>query len=364
VDLKSLLIQTPPRNLSGALASDRFVYQQTWALCHLLTLHQSGGDYVVIFDHHEDVATLDSEDAPTALAGYQIKTKQTGNFTIPALLKQEKGVSTPPALLPSIMGKLFDLPRRFPGAVKLLAIISNAHVSVRLKPDDKLHLDHEVTKFSELTQATQDNIILALQKELGLTDPPVLQGVLEFHKSDIPLKGHETHAAGKLAEFLQELFPEQEFRVVPLVRALLSEVVSRNNNLDQNRTYDEFLKHKALSRRRFTEVLQQAGVSDKKADFSEVSQRLNTEGASFPLVAGIRRDWDAVQLDRLAKRDIPHLRLWDAVRSAVASKLGERRLLDLVAEATLQVRPALKKEWNFSDSYIQTCIVIEAYERQ
>ena len=42
-------------DLSGAMASDRFTYQHTWALCHLLELHISGQDYVVIFDHHEDV---------------------------------------------------------------------------------------------------------------------------------------------------------------------------------------------------------------------------------------------------------------------------------------------------------------------
>ena len=34
--------------------------------------------------------------------------------------------------------------------------------------------------------------------------------------------------------------------------------------------------------------------------------------------------------------------------------------MDLIANATLQIRTALKKEWNFSESYIQTCIVIEA----
>jgi hypothetical protein len=45
-----------------------------------LELHQSGNDYVVIFDHHEDVSTLDSEEQPTILIGDQIKTKDPGRF--------------------------------------------------------------------------------------------------------------------------------------------------------------------------------------------------------------------------------------------------------------------------------------------
>lgn len=363
MDLKSALLQTPPRDLSGPLASDRFLYQQTWALCHLLELHKSGNDYVVIFDHHEDVATLDSEDQPTKLLGYQIKTKDSGRFTVAALLKQEKGSGNPASLLPSILGKLFDLKVRFPTEVKLLVILSNTSVSVRLKSYGKIHYDQELTTFSELDPVVRDAIVLGLQKELSLQLKPVLDGLLEFRKADIPIKGHDTHATGKLADFLQDLFPEQEFRIIPLFRALLSEVTSRNNNLDLNATYDDFLKHKTLSRRRFTEVLRQAGVSSRKVDVREVSQRLNAEEAPFPLVGGIRRDWDAVMLDRLAKRDIPHLRLWESVRDAVNNHVGEQRLLDLIAKATLEVLARLKKDWAFSENYIKTCIVIEAYER-
>ena len=221
-----------------------------------------------------------------------------------------------------------------------------------------------MTTFSELDTATQDTIVLALEKELSLPNKPELDGLLEFRKADLPIKGHDTHGTGKLAEFLQCLFPKKEFRVIPLFRALLSEVVSKNNNLDPNHTYDDFLKHKALSRSRFTEVLEQAGVSNKKADLSEVSQRLNSEEAPFPIVSGIRREWDAVLLDRLAKRDIPHLRLWESVRDAVSNNLSEQRLLDLISKATAEVIPQLKKEWAFSQNYIQTCVVIEAYERQ
>jgi hypothetical protein len=89
VDLKTRLIQIAPRDRSGATASDRFIYQQTWALCHLLLLHEANSDYVITFDHHEDVSVLDSETDPKQISGFQITTSK-GNWTVKALLKREK----------------------------------------------------------------------------------------------------------------------------------------------------------------------------------------------------------------------------------------------------------------------------------
>jgi hypothetical protein len=137
MDLKTQLISVHPRNLSGANASDRFAYQRTWALCHVMELHASGEDYVVIFDHHEDVSVLDSEDAPNSIKGYQIKTKNSGNFTLQAMLKREAGGGQPPTCLPSILGRLYDLKIRFPEDTKLLAVVSNTSFSLRLSSDGK-----------------------------------------------------------------------------------------------------------------------------------------------------------------------------------------------------------------------------------
>ena len=95
-----------------------------------MLLHKDKTDYVVILDHHEDVVILDSEHQPTCLEGFQIKTAQS-NWTIKALLKRESGSGTPPALLPSILGKLYDVKLRFQADVKVLQFVSNEPVSVR-----------------------------------------------------------------------------------------------------------------------------------------------------------------------------------------------------------------------------------------
>jgi hypothetical protein len=161
VDLKTRLIQIAPRDRSGATASDRFIYQQTWALCHLLLLHEANADYVITFDHHEDVSVLDSETDPKQISGFQIKTNN-GNWTVKALLKRAKGQGKDASLLPSILGKLYDLTTKYPDEVKTLQVVSNESVTVHLKPDGKKSWTRDRTKFEELDAKDQQLIIEGL----------------------------------------------------------------------------------------------------------------------------------------------------------------------------------------------------------
>ena len=132
----------------------------------------------------------------------------------------------------------------------------------------------------------QQLIVEGLTAELGLTGTPKVDGVIEFAKADIPIKGHETHAKGKIVEFLQTLFPDQQFRITAIYRALLSEVTVRNNNDEPVGTYEDFLRLKSISRSRFDVILQESGVSKKEPAWGEVAQRLGTELAPLPLVRG------------------------------------------------------------------------------
>jgi hypothetical protein len=136
MSLREQLAQLQPRDSAGALSADRFEYQRNWALCHLLSLHQNENDYVMTFDHHEDVTVLDCEEAPTTIRAFQIKTKQNGNWTIRSLLKQHAGATES---LPSILGKLCSIYQKFPSYVILLQVVSNAPFKLKLASDSKSH---------------------------------------------------------------------------------------------------------------------------------------------------------------------------------------------------------------------------------
>jgi hypothetical protein len=93
MSLKDLIVQKKPRETSGPRSANRFDFQKSWALCRLLELHQSGQDYLIVFDYHDDVLVLDSATDPNRIDFYQIKTKQNGHWTRSALVARDNGVN-------------------------------------------------------------------------------------------------------------------------------------------------------------------------------------------------------------------------------------------------------------------------------
>ena len=360
MSLRERLIEQSPRDLSGSRSSDRFVFQQTWALCKILLLHQGSTDYVVVLDHHEDVMILDAENEPFKIEAFQVKTASS-NWTVNSLLKREPGKGKPPNLLPSILGKLYDLKKRLPDDVKLLQFVSNTSVSVKLKKDGKTHRDAQHTQFADLDGTEANAISSKLKDEHGLSQQPDLDGILEFAVSEIPVKEHATHGAGRLAEFLDVLFPKKQFSTVPLYKALLSEVALRNNNQRQIASFDDLIVHKSISRSSFNRILSSVGVTSAQTTWQEVGDRLNVEGMPISELTALKKEWDTVVLDRVSRRDLQYTQFSSLIARARRGK-DFQKLKDGVANIYAEVSSKLRKEWDFPDAYIKSAIALEIYE--
>ncbi len=92
-----------PRESSGSVSANRFDFQRDWALCRLFELQESGTDYVLVMEHHDDIVLLDSSDAPTAVDCYQVKTADS-HWSIKDLLRQKSGKT---GKANSIVGKMY-----------------------------------------------------------------------------------------------------------------------------------------------------------------------------------------------------------------------------------------------------------------
>ncbi|MCU1253429.1 MAG: hypothetical protein JWQ49_6458 [Edaphobacter sp.] len=123
----------------------------------------SGADYVMKFDHHEDVGVLNVEENPTEYRAYQIKTKGDGSWTDAALTKRPAGKDGP---LSSILGKLCSAMAQFPTSVKLLQFVSNASFRIVLAASDKCDLSATLIRFDEIAADKRTKIVEALQEEL------------------------------------------------------------------------------------------------------------------------------------------------------------------------------------------------------
>ena len=136
------LLTHRPRESSGSSTANRFAYQRTWALCHLLELHERPDDYMLVMEFHDDVIVLDSATCPTAADFFQLKTLADKTWRLTSLLNpstkktKKKGKSasnsvpskqTEPASVSSILGKLVEHTVRFGlQYVRTMNLVSNA----------------------------------------------------------------------------------------------------------------------------------------------------------------------------------------------------------------------------------------------
>jgi hypothetical protein len=358
MSLKDLIVNRMPRDTSGPLASDRFLYQHNWALCRLLEIHQTETDYVITFDHHEDVTILNSEDTPDTIQGFQIKTKSAGNWTLTALTKQQPGKT---GGLPSILRKLCELLNQFPQHVILLQVVSNAHLSVPLADGTKSATKTNI-RFEELDTESRQSIVSSLAKEFSPQQAPTIDKVFEFQVSDLSLDDHENHTKGKLNAALENLFPGATFPLTPAYRALMGEITARNNNREPCRTYEEFLAKKSISKSRFDRILETCGIVPKQPDWDAAESRLNAENAPFGLVRQLRNEWENAILDRFQKRDAVHLRFLERVKDAAEKVKDDPSLMAALDAASAHVKQRLRAEWAYTDIYIKACVLLNLYE--
>ena len=304
MSLKDTLVTTPPREESGSVSSDRFQYQRHWALLKLLNYHLQEPDYVFIFDYHDDVLILDSDENPTKIKFYQIKTKGRNNWTLAALTKQEEGESSKEGesrKLPSILGKMYLNKVNFKDQVESLNFVSNARFNLKL--DDATEKDTKDRVYicaSEISAEEVSKVKNALKEELKVEPDTVSESIIFFEVSDLPLQNHETQVKGALVDFLQKLFPQRKFSIVPIYQSIIGEITRRNNHKLQQYTIEELTTKKCLSKKDFEKFIIDIGIgNDQERNWQSVESRLNAEGCSYAQVMKIKSQWNLCEIHRL-----------------------------------------------------------------
>ncbi len=218
-DAIDAIAHAPPRERSGSVSSNRFAFQDDWALCHLLELHLSGSDYRVVFDFHDDILVLDGSVAAQNIRFYQIKTNVNGNWTRKKLLKRKAGKNAPSM---SPLGKLRWNYVTFPANTERMTFVSNARYDLLLQSGDS-SLTKERICLTELDSSERTTIQAALKKELSLMAEPGGEDKTFLEVTSLSVQDHSSHATGKVAEFLRA-FRREELSSVVLYQTLNGEI--------------------------------------------------------------------------------------------------------------------------------------------
>lgn len=278
--LADALISIPQSERGGEIAQRGFDYQSCWALSEMLEYELNGKDYVFIFEYHDDVLIIDSEDNPQAITFAQVKTREK-SWTANSLCKVSDKDMLKNKI--SIIGKLFLLQRSFSKYKTNLLFVTNATFNFSKKGGKASFFA------SSLEVEEQENIQKEVLKQLKIANPVNLSA-LKFVQSTLSLEDHTVHLTGKICDFLEQKYGlDTTLKAKPLMRLLTTECREKS-------------KTKSDDISSFADLVKKKGFSSKA--FNTVINSLNVN-------AGLKPDWEMAKyiFDDLNKKSLQLIRL-------------------------------------------------------
>jgi hypothetical protein len=362
MSLKDLIVQKKPRETSGPRSANRFEFQKSWALCRLLELHQSGQDYLIVFDYHDDVLVLDSSTDPNRIDFYQIKTKQSGHWTRSALLSQEQGKD---GLLPSILGKLTQNKLEFPEHTGNLTLVSTQGFQLAVKGHAASIVQEVCLK--ELDDKELAAIHKAIRKEHKLDKDMDCADCTHLTVTSLSLGDHPNHAMGILGQFLSALYPNEKVQLPAIYRALSDEIKRKTNVEKLPSDFAELCSHRSISRGVFEKMLQDVKPSGEfDAAVQEAMTRLQHEDVPFDSVREIRLACTTYEIERMDSSDLVLGKARKTVEGSVATLRASGSIPEKLTEAIAVVLQSVTNDTALlvsvrSESYRTAMILMALY---
>ena len=353
-NILKIFSEKPVRETSGPRSANRFDYQKNWSLCELLALHAKTEDYLMVFEHHEDVVIFDSSSSPSSAIFYQIKTKSPGNWTVGALSKADKNGQ-------SIVSKLYTSYEKFPNFVNELVFSSNAGLSTTLANNSKA-LGSKSIRFMQLSNEDKEKIRNSAEgneKEFCSLDG--LNKVV-IKVADLPLSDHTATAKGKVVEFFEQEYPNNTVHVALIYKTIFDEIRRKTNYENPCTFASEIIEKKSISRSEFENII---GVilNGRTANelWSDANQMLITEGFKPLEIRAFRSQWQNYVVDRMNATDESLIELQKLINSClndIEHYSPSISVKNLLAEVLNKVR--LLEHFNFyDDHYVQAAALYE-----
>lgn len=355
MNLKDIILNIKPREESGSSTSGKYDYQKDLSLFLLLKKHESLDDYVFLFDFHEDLLILDSASEPLKIDFYQIKSKNSGQWTIRNFTKAEKDKL-------SIIGKLYNNKVNFEEHVNSLNFISNANYSFKdLKDGSKSNQREEITA-DLLDSKDLESIDSSITKEHSLTSSE-FQTLGAFHVSILSNKDSGTHCVGELNRLINILNPENSINSELAYKQIINEISRKTRTTISDKSINnlnDLIELKGISKSLFIEYLKQAGLYRSINDeWTEVKSSLEACNMGHLEIQKYKKSWVDMSA-RLLKdtNNIPLNNLKKEITSVIKREKENGGLTD-----SMKLIEIIKHCHNFIssdiyDEYFIKCLII------
>lgn len=360
--LANILGGIAPPDTSGSTASNRFAVQISWLICRMLDLHGAGENFNFILDYYDDILQLNCKDNPTEIAFFQIKTKDSGNWTAAALIRQKNGAT---GKLPSILGKMWRNRFAFASCTVSTTFVSNARFSVKLQSGKK-SVDFDRIKLSDLEANELNRIETQVAAENNQTTPIPGSDSTHLTVTQLPTSGHDMQALGLFTNFLDAKVPGHA-SPAPLYKTLRFELERKSNCEGVPVDYSDLCEKKSFCRDDLAALL----TLPVRANITKLIERLRADliAEQCPLYDRINYEKSCSQylIDRMDSTNT----LIETASAVVGQSVREHiesNTLQSLREVVRNVQPKVQSDLNelcqaYGPHFIPAMICIACYEQ-
>lgn len=360
--IQSKIVSVLPRESGGSVASNRFDFQKDWAICKIIELHKNPDDYLITFEHHDDIIIFDSSLNPKKVSFYQIKTKseKSTHWTFNALLKREQGKL---GLLNSYLGKLYDHVLKFGADINSLNFVTNIKVKGILGNGVKCE-DTSGFCCADLSVSDLNNIENKLKAEHSTSDLGDFNNIMFFKLGELDINNHSKLTKANLAEFIECTFPGVKYQISPLYKSIFDEVKKKSNIEDAVSDFETLKKRKSISREDFDGYIASVIKSSSMNEVSAaIESRLNSEKANIGFVLSFKRQAKTYEVERMDHTNgILKMIVSICKEVIVGDECSDESLVCLVDKLLVKVKDKLNPKYYVEDMYLRTVLLFELYE--
>lgn len=303
-----------PREKSGSRTSARYDYQAHCGLLKLFELRDQQDDFRMVFDYFDDILILDRSREPQTAQLYQVKTKDTGEWST-AKLCSLVGKLAPR----SIFARLYDHVVLLGDPVTETSFISNAAFTVKLKSGSNSTGEHHWIAGDDIHDDDVEKIRTAIEKDIAPCDIKSWLPRLVLIRSPMGIHGQKTYVIGVLHEYFAKKLSLPDVSLEPLYETLYETIHECTRFSQDGLTTEQLIQKKSITKSDVDALIERA--THRRAsflsDWTTISHDLSTVGIRS--VRQIRLRTFATQ--HMTNRSIGHpiaTDLSDAARSWAA----------------------------------------------
>lgn len=265
-------LASPQRETSGAQTFEKYEYQYHWALCRVLSAHETLSDYVVFIELHEDVVFADSTDVSLAQFEFnQVKNVNGNPYTVKKLTSCPKSKNTKEKN--SILGKmLLGLKNRpFHEKVYALNLIATCGFNLTLKAEG---LSLAEIRADQLHPDCLKDIHSSLSEEMGTHQE--LPKNFKFIKPSLPSTEFQDTTIGRISRLVPQKIPGSKYEPQDIYRSLIDDLHRKGMVACDFSEWDPLIKRKGLTHADVDKVISahttNRGIELMMPDFEEIAK--------------------------------------------------------------------------------------------